>query len=390
MYLSNFNPPCFSFSDEMVDDDANMFEGEAGGDDEMRERNVEEEEDNIPSDAVAEFRNHGEPVYSVALHPEYQNMVVSGGGDDTAYVWYYPQCQPLYQLKGHTDSITEVAFNYDGKLIATASLDATIKIWDSATGELSTTVEGPGEGIEWIQWHQKGNILLAGSSDGTAWMWNIKSKASSCLQVFAGHSASVTCGGFTSDGKNVVTGSADGSLRVWNPRSGTSSAVFSGDMFTSGSVLCVQGSIADPSVILSGAQDGSIALVHAEHNKILGVAKSHHSDSVESVAWSTTLPYFASGSMDGKLCIWDANTMQPRRSCQHDDGITKVIWHPTAPLIFSSSLDKTVRLWDGRSGQQVRVWRGHKDIVLEFQTTKNGEYIVTGSDDGSALVFENK
>ena len=50
--------------------------------------------------------------------------------------------------------------------------------------------------------------MLAGSQDGTVWMWLALTGA--CMQVFAGHEAGVTCGGFTSDGATVVTGPAAG------------------------------------------------------------------------------------------------------------------------------------------------------------------------------------
>jgi WD40 repeat protein len=80
--------------------------------------------------------------------------------------------------------------------VATAGLDACVKIWNTENGELLKTLEGPGEGLDvrlslslsflptrpnvssfnppsfqWLMWHQRGNVLLAGSGDGTAWMW---------------------------------------------------------------------------------------------------------------------------------------------------------------------------------------------------------------------------
>ena len=54
------------------------------------------------------------------------------------------------------------------------------------------TSEGPGGGLEWVRWHPKGNVLLAGSEDFTAWMWNAGD--GSLMQVFSGHSNSVLCG----------------------------------------------------------------------------------------------------------------------------------------------------------------------------------------------------
>ena len=48
-------------------------------------------------------------------------------------------------------------------------------------GQLVSILEGPSESVDWIDWHPKGNVVVAGSSDSTCWMW--KAKLGECLQV---------------------------------------------------------------------------------------------------------------------------------------------------------------------------------------------------------------
>ena len=67
-------------------------------------------------------------------------------------------------LGGHNESVCNVGFSSDGELIATAALDGIVKIWDTAGNEIST-LEGPGSDIEWVDWHPRGAVLLAGSTD---------------------------------------------------------------------------------------------------------------------------------------------------------------------------------------------------------------------------------
>ena len=55
---------------------------------------------------------------------------------------------------------------------------------------------------QWLRWHPRGHVVLAGSEDFTSWMWNADTGA--CLSVFAGHNGSVTCGGFTPDGTYIL------------------------------------------------------------------------------------------------------------------------------------------------------------------------------------------
>ena len=64
-----------------------------------------------------------------------------------------------------------------------------------------------------MEWHPRGAVLLAGSEDGFACMWEVTHEngkyESRCLQVLAGHSAAVSCGGFAAGGRMIVTGCDD-------------------------------------------------------------------------------------------------------------------------------------------------------------------------------------
>jgi WD40 repeat protein len=64
-------------------------------------------------------------------------------------------------------------------------------------------LEGPSQEVEWVCWHKKGNVVLAGSGDGTVWMW--LATTGECMHVFAGHEDGVTCGSFTGSGKVCYT-----------------------------------------------------------------------------------------------------------------------------------------------------------------------------------------
>lgn len=80
--------------------------------------------------------------------------------------------------------------------------------------------------MQWIKWHPRGHLVLAGSEDASVWMWNADNSA--FLNTFSGHASAVTCGDFTPDGKTICTGSDDASLRIWNPRTGESNHVVKG------------------------------------------------------------------------------------------------------------------------------------------------------------------
>lgn len=56
-----------------------------------------------------------------------------------------------------------------------------MKVWDPSDGRLLQTLEGPGGSVDWVKWHPKGNVVLAGSEDFTMWMW--LAQTGSCMQV---------------------------------------------------------------------------------------------------------------------------------------------------------------------------------------------------------------
>lgn len=79
--------------------------------------------------------------------------------------------EPKFSLKGHKDTVICVKINANEDLIATASMDATIKIW-TLNGDLKYTLEGPTDEITYMEWHKKSNAILASSADASIWIWN--------------------------------------------------------------------------------------------------------------------------------------------------------------------------------------------------------------------------
>ena len=333
------------------EDDAPMSDsdddepGAGAADMEDRDAALGDEIEPPSDDAVAVVTAHAAPVFSCAWSPTDGAVFATGGGDDVAFLHRVsdaasaprtssapPADVTSAALRGHTDTVSSLSFNHDGSLLASGGLDGKALVWSVADPAAPPrALEGPGGGLEWVRWHPKGNVLLAGSEDFTAWMWNAADGA--LMQVFAGHSASVSCGGFSPDGKTVATGSFDGSLRLWAPRTGECSTLFMGHPYHDGPVTCLDFHPSTEGLLLTGSEDNTARLVSGVSGKVLGTLAAH-AETIECVGLSGDFPFAASGAIDAKLVVWDLNTLQPRSTLQHDKAVSALRWIPGTACLY--------------------------------------------------------
>ncbi|KAL5538530.1 hypothetical protein UlMin_044692 [Ulmus minor] len=334
-------------------------------------------------DSMHIFTGHTGELYTVACSPTDAKLVATGGGDDKGFLWKIGEGDWASELQGHTDSVSSLAYSSDGQLLASGGFDGVIKIWDTA-GNLKCTLDGPGGGIEWVKWHPRGHLILAGSEDSTVWMWNADRGA--YLNMFSGHASNVTCGDFTPDGKTICTGSDDATLRVWNPKNGENIHVVRGHPYHTDGLTCLAMSH-DSTLALTGSKDHSVHIVNITTGKVVSSLVSH-SDSVECIGLSSSSPWAATGGMDQKLIIWDLQHSSPRSICDHEYGVTCLAWIDGSRFVATGCVDGKVRLWDSLSGDCVQTFSGHADAIQSLSVSANRDFLVSVSLDRTARVFE--
>lgn len=142
--------------------------------------------------------------------------------------------------------------------------------------------------------------------------------------------------------------------------------------------------------MVSGSYDGTLIVWDANTGKkLIGPLKGHF-NFVRNVAFSPDGEHIVSGSSDHSLIVWDAYTgekvLGPLEG--HSNEVYSVAYSPDGKYIVSGSYDKTLILWDANSGKKVLGPLPGSDSIWRIDCSPDGEKIVSASDDGAVTVWD--
>lgn len=186
-------------------------------------------------------------------------FLASGGGSDVINIWEAETGSLVRTLKGHTNSVISVAWSPDGTKIGSGGSDNKLILWGAKNGKLLNGIKGHTKGINGVAWSPDGQILASCGGDGMVCLWEPESDwwlhtferqghwsyglawspcgrmlASGCekiillwdterkglLRRLEGHTDTVLCVAWSTDGELLVSGSADNTIKVWNVETG--------------------------------------------------------------------------------------------------------------------------------------------------------------------------
>lgn len=379
----------------LIENDNNE-EYEDASDDENGEEDKEEDKDAIePRDTnnTGTFAGHKDFVTAVCCSHIDPDLVATGSGDETCKVWSLASQKEGKTLVGHKDSVVSCQFSFDGSRLCTASLDNSLKIWNAKKEfELVATLEGPQAEIHFIEWHQKGNVVLCGSEDGSMWMFD--GNKGEYMNTFTGHHGSISAGGFTTDGKFVYSAGIDGTLRVWKPKKpgGEPEILKSGGKdkeFGGYTCACCHPT---KDLIFAGTDQGVVVVGLHKSRQIGTSMKMSEGDCyIETIATSTKCDNFAAcGTTDGTFSIVDVSVPKVRNKNELKHAVVKAAFSKLDETVFAATADGRILRIDPRSGNVAKELVGPACAVLDFDVSANEDWLVAGFDDGACLTYKLK
>ncbi|WP_328872561.1 hypothetical protein OHT76_22025 [Streptomyces sp. NBC_00287] len=307
-------------------------------------------------------------------------------------------------LLGHTGAVYLTSFSPDGKLLATASYDRTVRLWDvSAPGRpkpLGKPLSGHTSWVSSAVFSPDGRTLASAADDGTIRLWDVRdpSRPKPLRTPLTGHKGTIYLIAFSPDGRTLASASEDRTVRLWDVSGPDRPKTVSTLTGAKAAVRSVAFS-PDGETLAAGGDDDTIQLWNVADPRrptSYDTRLTGHTDLVHSVAFSPDGSTLASGGADDTVRLWDV--ADPGRATSlgspltgHTGPIWSVAFSPDGSTLGAASADSTASLWNvsdpAYPSQVGEPLAGSSGEMYALGFSPDGKTLATGSGDSKVRLW---
>jgi WD40 repeat protein len=335
-------------------------------------------ERSIDLDATARFSSAREML--AAIDDCYPHLL------PTPASWY---CQ--HTLTGHHGlfaAIKAIAISPHAPIVATASEDKTIRLWDIDTGREIAILTGHEKSVETIAFYpHRSGLLYSGDRNGILKLWRIIGREE--LNSIDTQQSKINALAISPDGKLLLSASSDKTIKIWylsltDERSIDYLVTLKYHQL---SVNNVAFNPVDSDVkFASVSSDRSVMLWNLTSKTPLSIFTAH-TQAVKTLAFNPDGKLLATAGDDGFIQIWDVDNRQLTQTLSaHRWTISALSFARDGKTLISASWDGNIKVWDVSRWQELECIATHSAEVLDMKICGKGQNIVTGSRDRTAKI----
>jgi WD40 repeat protein len=324
----------------------------------------------------------------------------------------------LMILTGHRGPVLDCECAPNGALIASASADASIRVWQAATGVVLTDLREHGGPVNACHFTPDGLRLITASDDGTLRVWDVETMTS--IAVLRGHSGPVHACAVSAGGKRAASVGEDGTLRIWDLRTFECRHVIDGDC--SRARFCLY---SPDGLWIVSTRRGELWVWDAARGRSLGNFDEHNGQrgalprprfpeccvftpdgtqlltgafSIERWSAATGTAVCSGPPLEGVpdnryVAGPGANAFAVACAYSPDGARVAASYSATADqweYRFDTGRTAKLQVWDVASGRCVATFHGHSGQVNACSWSPDGQRLVSGANDGTLRVWSSE
>jgi WD40 repeat protein len=288
---------------------------------------------------VQTLKGHSAAVNALAISPDGQTFI-SGSNDKTVCLWDLNTGKCLYTFYGQAEAVLSVAISPNGKQIISGCVDRKISSWQLDTKEYLRTfsyLNSPYSHngfVTSLTYSLDGRIIASASTDKTIRIWGGYTRKHKL--TLNGHTDTVYAVAMSPNCQILVSSSKDKTIRIWDLETGRERCILTQDSAAKTVIISPDGE-----TLISGSKDSTIKLWNL-HTGELSCTLTGHTRAVLSLAIHPDGKTLASSSSDGVIKLWN---LQTGEVIQTLTGFSPVAFSPDGKTLLSSARTGAIKIW---------------------------------------------